>query len=69
MLVSRFEYFPSPETNNDEEIIANCFLHCTVAVDQWPQFRRDIEVCGELSRQQCDLIERNAIEVFKEVRE
>jgi hypothetical protein len=69
MSSSEFEYFLSPEAGNDEEIIANCFLYCTVAVDQWPQFRRDIEVTGELSRQQCDLIERNAIEVFKEVRD
>jgi hypothetical protein len=65
----RFEYFPSPESSDDDEVIAYLFLHCSVAVDEWPRFRRELEVTAEKSSEQCDHIETNAIDIFREVRD
>jgi hypothetical protein len=64
-----FEYFPSPENSDDTEVIAHQYLYCAVAVEQWPRFRRDLEETGAKSPRQCDDIERNAIDVFREVRD
>ncbi len=69
MLERGFEYFPSPESSDDDEIIAYQFLYCASAVDEWPRFRRELEETGAKSPEQCDHIEKNAIEVFREVRD
>jgi hypothetical protein len=63
-----FEYFPSPENGDDEERIAFSFLYCSTAVDEWPAFRRHLETAELKSARQCDEIEKNAIDVFREMR-
>ncbi|HTS58993.1 MAG TPA: hypothetical protein VMH03_15725 [Terriglobales bacterium] len=63
-----FEYFPSPESNDDAENIAHELLYCDAAVEQWPQFRRELEESGRKSRERCEAIERNAIDILREAR-
>lgn len=64
-----FEYFPSPENDDDNERIAYLFLYCSAAVEEWPRFRRELEETGAKSSKQCDDLETNAISVFREVRD
>ena len=64
-----FHYFPSPERGDDDEIIAHQYLYCATAVIEWPDFRRWLERTGANSPVQCELMERNAIDVFREVRD
>lgn len=69
MLERGFEYFPSPENDGDEERIAVAFLYCSTAVEEWPRFRRELEQTGAKSAKQCDDLEKNAIDVFGEIRD
>ncbi len=64
-----FHYFPSPESSDDNEIIANLFVYLSVAVDEWPGYRRWLEKTGAKSPRECDDIEANAVNVFREVRD
>jgi hypothetical protein len=65
-----FHYFPSPESrSNDLDNIAYAFLYCSTAVAEWPAFRQYLETTGLKSRLQCDQIEKNAINVLREVRD
>jgi hypothetical protein len=65
-----FHYFPSPESQSDDlENIAHAFLYCLAAVAEWLAFRQYLETTGLMSRLQCDQIEKNAIDVFREVRD
>src|SRR6266567_2486974 len=64
-----FEYFPSPETEYDEERIAYLFLYYVAAVDEWPRFRRELEETGAMPREQCDHLERHVIDVFRVARD
>jgi hypothetical protein len=64
-----FEYFPSPESSDDEEIIAYLVLYCEAAVTQWLEFRHKLEETGAKSVAQCDQIEKHAIDVFREARD
>jgi len=61
-----FEYFPSPETGDDQERIAYAFLYCSVAVKEWPKARRRLIKAGLKSAEQCDHIEAHAISIFRE---
>ena len=69
LLERGFEYFPSPENDDDSERIAYLFLYCSVAVDEWPRFRRRLEKTGAKSAKQCDDLQKNAIDVLREVRD
>ena len=64
-----FEYFPSPEDDDDNERIAYQFLYCSSAVEAWPHFRRELEESGAKTSKQCDDLETNAINIFREVRD
>jgi hypothetical protein len=64
-----FEYFPSPEIDDDYERIAYLILYCSEAVSEWLRFRRELEATGDKSPEQCDHIETHAIDVFREVRD
>jgi hypothetical protein len=65
-----FYYFPSPERGSDAlESIAHQFLYCSTAVAEWSAFRQHLETTGLRSQLQCDQIEKNAIDVFREVRD
>jgi hypothetical protein len=64
-----FEFFPSPEKDEDEEGIAYAFLYCTVAVREWPEARRRLIEAGYKSAEECGHIEAHAINVFREVRD
>ena len=64
-----FEYFPSPENDDDNERIAYQFLYCSSAVEEWPRFRRELEESGAKTSKQCDDLETNAINIFREVRD
>jgi hypothetical protein len=64
-----FHYFPSPETSDDNEIIAMQYLYCATAVDEWPGYRRWLEETGAKLAEECDQIETHAIDVFREVRD
>lgn len=64
-----FHYFPSPESSDDSEIIAYQYLYCATAVDEWPGFRCWLEQTGKKSPKECDDIEANAVNVFREVRD
>jgi hypothetical protein len=64
-----FEYFPSPENEDDNEQIAYQFLYCSSAVDEWPRFRWELEESGAKTSKQCDDLETNAINIFREVRD
>jgi len=68
MLERGFKNFPSPESSDDEEIIAYAFLYCATAVEEWPRFRSELEAEGR-PPEQCDHIEKHAIDVFREVRD
>jgi hypothetical protein len=63
-----FEYFPSPESNDDAEVIWHLFLYCSIAVREWPRFRRELEASGK-SPEQCKHLETHAIAVFREMRD
>jgi hypothetical protein len=64
-----FEYFPSPENDDDNERIAYQFLYCSTAVEKWPRFRRVLEESGAKTSKQCDDLETNAINIFREARD
>ena len=64
-----FHYFPSPESSDDNEIIANLFVYLSVAVDEWPRYRRWLQKTAAKSPRECDDIEANAVNVFREVRD
>lgn len=64
-----FEYFPSPETDDDQERIAHAFLSCSVAVGEWPRARRRLIKARLKSAEQCDHIEAHAISIFRETRD
>jgi hypothetical protein len=64
-----FHYFPSPESGDDNETIAYHYLYCATAVAEWPDFRRWLERTGANSPVQCEQMERNAIDMFREVRD
>jgi hypothetical protein len=64
-----FHYFPSPESSDDIEIIAYQYLYCATAVDEWPGFRRWLEKTRAKSPKECDDIEANAVNVFREFRD
>jgi hypothetical protein len=68
MLEPGFESFPSPESSDDDEIIAYAFMYCATAVKEWPRFRRELEAEGN-PHKRCDNIEKHAIDVFREVRD
>jgi hypothetical protein len=70
MLPARgFEYFSSPDSDADEDIIAHVFGYCLVAVAEWPQFRQRARESAGLSSEQCDHLEKNAIKPLSEVRD
>jgi hypothetical protein len=70
MLPARgFEYFSSPDSVADEDIIAHVFVYCLVAVAEWPQFRQRARESAGLSSEQCDHLEKNAIKRLSEVRD
>jgi hypothetical protein len=64
-----FEYFPSPESSEDDERIAFLFLQCSIVVEEWPRFRLELEEAGAMTPKQCGDLEKNAISVFREVRD
>jgi hypothetical protein len=39
-----FDYFPSPEGDDDYERIAYLFFYCSVAVEKWPRFQFPAEL-------------------------
>jgi hypothetical protein len=63
-----FHYFDSPESSDDMDVIAYTFLYCSVAVGEWKKYRRDWLQRGA-TLEQLDLVEKNAIEVFRAVRD
>ena len=69
LLEHGFEYFPSPETDSDEERIAYLFLYCAAAVEEWPRFRRELIERGAKSPKACDHLEKHAVDVFREMRD
>ena len=70
MLPARgFEYFFSPDSDADEDIIAHLFIYCLVAVAKWPEFRRHALETAGLSSEQCDHLEKNAIQPLSDVRD
>lgn len=52
--------------NEDCERIAKQFVYCSVAVGEWPKFRRDAIRRKRLTLEICDGIERNVIAIFRE---
>jgi hypothetical protein len=52
--------------NDDCERIAQQFLYCSMAVREWPKFRRDAIRRKRLTPETCDQIERNVIAIFQE---
>jgi hypothetical protein len=62
-----FQYFPSPESSSDEEIIAYEYLYLAAAVEEWPGFRRWLEETKTKSPAECEQIELRAISIFREV--
>jgi hypothetical protein len=61
-----FEYFPSPENDDDSERIAYLILYLSEAVRKWPRFRRRFIRAGLGTPQQCDHIEAHVISIFRE---
>lgn len=64
-----FEYFPSPEKDDDAERVAYLFLYLSNAVRKWPSFRRRLIEARLKTGQQCDHIEAHVINVFRETRD
>jgi hypothetical protein len=64
-----FEYFDSPERDDDIERIAYMFLYVSEAVKKWPRFRRRLIKAGLKTSEQCDHIEAHVISIFREGRD
>jgi hypothetical protein len=64
-----FEYFSSPDSDADQDIIAHVFVYCLVAVAEWPRFRQRARETAGLSSEQCDHLEKNAIKPLSDVRD
>jgi hypothetical protein len=64
-----FEYFPSPEEDDDAERVAYMFLYLSEAVRKWPPFRGRLIKARLKTAQQCRHIEAHVIRVFRETRD
>jgi hypothetical protein len=65
-----FHYSSSLESRDDNaDNIAHLFRYCSESVAKWPSFRRHVLTVGLKSPRQCDDIEKNAIDVFRDVRD
>jgi hypothetical protein len=64
-----FEYFLSPERDDDVDRISYQFLYLSEAVRKWPRFRRKFIKAGLKTSQQCDRLEAHVISIFREVRD
>jgi hypothetical protein len=62
-----FNYFPSLSAGStDAALAAHELQYCTIAVVQWPEWRRHAEQTGVLSTQRCDAVEAHAITQYRE---
>jgi hypothetical protein len=63
-----FEFFGSPDSDDYFEHLTLVLCYCTRAVEEWPAFREHWKELGA-TPEQCDQVERNVCDIFREVRD